>query len=91
MTSVSRRDRRASLVGMIVGGFLAATPLLGPLGYTVHYLDDFFAQRPQSMRGPDISFYGELLALIICPIGLLIFAISLVFYLKKLKVTTNDK
>jgi hypothetical protein len=78
---------------MIVGGLLALTPLLGPLSYTLHYLDDFFAQRPQSMRGPDISFYGELLALIMCPLGLLIFGISLVFYLKKLrsKATTSDE
>jgi hypothetical protein len=79
---------------MIVGGLLAVTPLFGPLSYTLHYLDDFFAQRPQSMRGPDISFYGELLALIVCPIGLLILAISLVVYLKKLKANktvTSDE
>ncbi len=41
------------------------------------------------MRGPDISFYGELLALIVCPVGLLIFTISLVLYVKKLKSETN--
>ena len=31
------------------------------------------------MRVPDISFFAELLALIVCPFGLLMFAISLVF------------
>ena len=78
------------MVGMIVGGLLATAPLFGPLSYTLHYLDDFFAKRPQSMRGPDISFYIELLALVVCPLGLLIFAISLVFYIKKPKVKTSD-
>jgi len=73
------------MVGMIIGGLLAILPLFGPLSFTLHYLDDFFAKRPQSMRGPDISFYIELLALIVCPVGLLIFTASLVFYFKKLK------
>jgi hypothetical protein len=67
---------------MIVGGLLAIAPLFGPLGETLHYLDDFFAERPQSMRGPDNSFYLEMLALIVCPFGLIIFAISLVFFIR---------
>jgi hypothetical protein len=54
----------------------------GPLVPTLHYLDDFFAERPQSMRVPGISFSAELLALIVCPVGLFIFAISLVFLLE---------
>ena len=58
---------------------LAVAPVFGPLGKTLHYLDDFIAERPQPMRVPDISFFAELLALIICPIGLLRFAISLAF------------
>jgi hypothetical protein len=63
---------------MIVGGLLAVAPVFGPLGKTLHYLDDFIAERPQPMRVPDISFFVELLTPIICPIGLLLFAISLV-------------
>ena len=73
---------------MIVGGLLAVAPVFGPLGETLHYLDDFFAERPQSMRGPDISFYAELLALIVCPVGLLIFAISLVLFIRSGRRTT---
>jgi hypothetical protein len=42
---------------MIIGGLLAITPVFGPLGATWRYLSDFFAERPQSMRGPNISFY----------------------------------
>jgi hypothetical protein len=34
------------------------------------------------MRAPDISFFAELLALIICPFGLFLFAISLVFFIR---------
>jgi hypothetical protein len=65
---------------MIVGGLLAVAPVFGPLGKTLHYLDDFSAERPQPMRVPDISFFAELLALIICPVGLVLFAISLVLF-----------
>jgi hypothetical protein len=32
------------------------------------------------MQTPDISFFAELLALIVCPIGLLMLAISLFFF-----------
>ncbi len=81
------RGSRASLVAMIVGGLLAIAPVFGPLRETWHYLDDFFAERPQSMRGPDMSFYVELLALIICPVGLLLFAIALVFFLRSRRQT----
>jgi hypothetical protein len=80
MNSASRRQSRASLVVMIVGGLLTAAPVFGPLGKTLHYLADFFAERPQPMRAPDISFFAELVALIICSVGLLLFAISLFFY-----------
>jgi len=82
MNSVSPRRSRVSLVAMIIGGVLMLAPVFGPLGETLHYLDDFFAERPQSMRGPDISFYVELLALIVCPIGLLIFAVSLILFIR---------
>jgi hypothetical protein len=81
MNSVSRQ-RRATLVAMIVSGLLAVAPVFGPLGNTLHYLADFFAERPQPMRAPDISFFAELLALIISPVGLLLFAISLVLFIR---------
>jgi hypothetical protein len=61
---------------MIVGGLLAVAPVFGPLGNTLRYLADFIAERPQPMRAPDMSFFVELLALIICPVGLLLFTIS---------------
>ena len=82
MNSASQRQSRASLVAMIVGGLLAVAPVFGPLGKTLHYLADFMAERPQPMRAPDISFFVELLALIICPVGLLLFAISLVLFIR---------
>ena len=67
---------------MIVGGLLTVAPVFGPLGKTLHYLADFIAERPQPMRVPDISFFAELLALIVCPVGLLIFATSLFFLIR---------
>jgi hypothetical protein len=67
---------------MIVGGLLAVTPVFGPLGKTLHYLADFIAERPQPMRASDISFFVELLALIVCFVGLLMFAISLVLFIR---------
>jgi hypothetical protein len=67
---------------MIVGGLLAVAPVFGPLGKTLHYLADFIAERPQPMGAPDISFFVELLALIICPVGLFLFAISLVLFIR---------
>jgi hypothetical protein len=67
---------------MIIGGLLTGGPVFGPLGPTWHYLDDFINERPQSMRGPGISFFVELLALMVCPFGLLIFAISLVLFVR---------
>ena len=67
---------------MIVGGFLAVAPVFGPLGKTLHHLADFIAERPKPMRAPDISFFAELLALIVCPVGLLILAISLVLFIR---------
>src|SRR5256714_15880 len=82
MSSVPRRHGRLSLVAMIVGGLLAVAPVFGLLGKTWQYLADFFAERPQSMRGPDASFYLELLTLLLCPVGLLIFVISLVLFLR---------
>src|SRR5205807_8915152 len=77
MNSVSRRRSRISLVAMIVGGLVAVAPVFGPLGKTLHYLSYFIAERPQPMTAPDVSFFTELLALIACLVGLIIFAISL--------------
>jgi hypothetical protein len=83
MNSVSqRRSRTAALVVMIVGALLTVAPVFGPLRYTLNYVADFIAERPQSMRTPDISFFVELLALIVCPIGLLMLAISLFFFVR---------
>jgi hypothetical protein len=87
MNSVSRRRSRISLVAIIVGGLLAVAPVFGPLEKTLHYLADFIAERPQPMRAPDISFFVELLALIISPVGLLLFAISLVFFIRSSRPT----
>jgi len=87
MNSVSRRRSRTSLVAIIIGGLLTVAPVFGPLGKTLHYLDDFIAERPQPMRVPDISFFAELLALIACPVGLLMFAISLVFFIRSARPT----
>jgi len=70
------------VAAMIVGGLLAVAPVFGPLGKTLHYLADFIAERPQSMRGPDTSFFVELLALIVCPVGLLLFAIGLILFIR---------
>ena len=75
-------------MAMIVGGLLTVAPVFGPLGETLHYLADFIAKRPQPMRVPDISFFAELLALIVCPFGLLMFAISLVFFIRSGRPTT---
>ena len=74
---------------MIVGGLLAVAPVFGPLRKTLRYLADFIAERPQPMRGPDISFFIELLALIISPVGLLLFAISLVLFIRGGRGTTR--
>ncbi len=82
MNSLSRKRGRISLVAMIGGGLLAVAPVFGPLGKTLHYLADFIAERPQPMRAPDISFFAEVLALIICPFGLLLFSISLVLFVR---------
>ena len=67
---------------MIVGGLLAVAPVFGPLGKMLYYLTDFIAERPQLMRALDISFFAELLALIISPVGLLLFVISLVLFIR---------
>lgn len=72
---------------MIVGVLLVIAPVFGPLGKTLHYLDDFIAERPQPMRVPDISFFAELLALIFCPVGLLLFAISLTLFIRSRRTT----
>jgi hypothetical protein len=77
MNSVPQRRSRTSLVFMIVGGLLMIAPVFGPLRSTLRYLDDFFAEWSQSMSGPDTSFYIELLALLVCPVALLIFTIAL--------------
>jgi len=81
----SARRSRASVAWMIVGGLLAVAPLFGPLGTTWQYLADFFAERPQSMQGPGIGFFVELLALTVCPVGLLVFAIALVVFIRSRK------
>jgi len=67
---------------MIIGGLLIVAPVFGPLGSTLHYLEDFIAERPQSMQVPDISFFVELLALFLCPVGLLIFVMGLFFFIR---------
>ena len=82
MNSVSQRQNQAALVAMIVGALLTIAPVFGPLQYTLHYVADFIAERPQSMRTPDTSFFVELLALIVSPMGLLLFAISLFFFIR---------
>jgi hypothetical protein len=76
---------------MIIGGLLAVAPVFGPLGRTLHYLDDFIAERPQPMRAPEMSFFVELLALIVCPVGLLLFAISLVLFIRSARRTARAK
>lgn len=88
VNSASRRSR-TSLVAMIIGGLLALTPVFGPLATTLHYLDDFFAERSQAMRVPNTSFFAELLALILCPFGLLIFAISLALFIRSGRRTAS--
>ena len=82
MNSVSRRRNRPALVAMIVGALLTITPVFGPLRYTLHYVADFIAERPQPMRTPDTSFFIELLALIVSPMGLVLLAISLFFFIR---------
>ncbi len=67
---------------MIVGGVLVVAPVFGPLGKTLLYLDDFFADRPQSMAGPDFSFFAELLTLLLCPLGLILFVVSMIFFFR---------
>jgi hypothetical protein len=42
------------------------------------------------MRAPDVAFFTELLALIICPVGLLLFAVSLVSFIRS-RTRTADK
>src|SRR5437667_10819223 len=79
MNSVPQRRGRTSLVVMIVDGLLTVAPVFVPRGKTLHYLADFIAERPQPMRVPNVSFFAVLLALIVCPVGVLIFAISLFF------------
>jgi hypothetical protein len=73
---------------MIVGGLLTVAPVFGPLGKTLHYLADFIAERPQPMRVPDISFFAELLVLVVCPFGLLMFVISLFCFIRSGRPTT---
>jgi hypothetical protein len=34
---------------MIVGALLTVTPIFGPLRYTLNYVADFIAERPQSL------------------------------------------
>jgi hypothetical protein len=82
MNSAPRPRSRISLVAKICGGLLVIAPLFGPLRSTVRYLDDFIAQRPQSMATPDLSFFLELLALIGCAVGLVLFAISLFLFIR---------
>ena len=82
MNSASQRRSRAALGGMIIGALLTVAPVFGPLRNTVDYVADFIAERPQPMGMPDISFFVELLALIVCPFGLIIFAISLFLFIR---------
>jgi hypothetical protein len=80
--SISQGRSRITLVAMIVGGLLTIAPVFGPFRTTVAYLSDFIAERPQSMRVPDLSFFAELLTLMLCPVGLLVLTISLVFFVR---------
>jgi hypothetical protein len=82
MNSAPRPRSRISFVAMICGGLLIIAPLFGPLRFTLRYLDDFIAQRPQSMATPELSFFVELLAMLVCPVGLVLFAISLVVFIR---------
>jgi hypothetical protein len=82
MNSGSRQRSWVSFVTMIVGGLLVVAPVFGPLGKTLQYLDDFFAERPQSMGGPDFPFLAELLTLMLCPLGLVLFAISMTLFFR---------
>jgi hypothetical protein len=85
------RASRLNLVAIIVGGLLAIAPVFGPLMSTLHYLDDFIAERPQSMGGPDLSFFVELLALIVSPVGLLIFVIALLLFIRRARRAEESK
>jgi hypothetical protein len=71
---------------MIVGALLTITPVFGPLRYTLYYVADFIAERSQPMRTPDTSFFVELLALIVCPMGLLLFGISLFLFIRSRRI-----
>ena len=83
VTSGSQPRSRIWLVGIICGVLLAIAPLFGPLGYTVQFIGDFVAERPQAISDKmDFGFTAELVALVGCPVGLLLLTISLMLFLR---------
>jgi hypothetical protein len=72
-----------SLIAMSVGELMAVAPVFDPLGKTLHYLADFHHRATTVDAGARYFFFAEPLALITCPIGLLLFAVWLAFYSKR--------
>jgi hypothetical protein len=71
-----------SLIAMSVGELMAVAPVFDPLGKTLHYLADFHHRATTVDAGARYFFFAEPLALITCPIGLLLFAVWLALFIR---------
>ena len=89
------KKRRISLIGMVLGGILTLSPAFGLLGTAIAMVRAFASlghsgvSDPKALSG-DIGgvLISTAIGLVLCPVGLVLFTISLIFYLRTPNVPT---
>jgi flagellar motor component MotA len=81
--------RSHCIAGMIVGGLLAASPLLGLLGTVFgmtrafHTLGETGISDPHALSNDiGVTMWSTMVGILLLPIGLVGFTVSLIFYLR---------
>jgi biopolymer transport protein ExbB/TolQ len=86
------KKRHTFLIGMVLGAMLAFSPVFGLLGTVIPMAHAFSLLGHSGVADPkalSVDIGGVLLSttmgVVLCPVGLVLFVVSLIFYLR----TTN--
>ena len=83
------KKKRTSLIGMVLGAILSLSPAFGLLGTAIGMIRAFSLLGHSGVADPkalsaDMSgvLYSAAVGFILCPVGLVLFTVSLIFYLR---------
>jgi biopolymer transport protein ExbB/TolQ len=83
------KKRRAFLIGAVLGGILAFSPLFGLLGTAFAMGRAFSLLGHSGVSDPKAlsanisgAFLSTAIGVVLCPVGVVVFAVFLIFYLR---------